>query len=212
MSEIKYYIMDMLPYMAAAVPISILLRVIAYFVNKKKNIKTTPQHEIGFLLFAIFIAGLISQTVVPKLPWGEIGLDFSKIKENIFIRLIPGNIFFDSAAHFSIGDYSYFIVNFVGNIVMFFPIGFFVPLLWRSSFKKTVLIGALCSLTIEILQLPQPRCSDLDDLWLNTLGAAIGYLIYFPFGKYCSISVSRFKTIGRSHSSDNMQIKLSIDE
>ena len=43
------------------------------------------------------------------------------------------------------------------------------------------------SLCIELLQLPQARGTDIDDLWLNMLGALIGYLIYILLSKAPSI-------------------------
>ena len=45
-------------------------------------------------------------------------------------------------------------------------------------FPNTVIIGLCISLFIEITQIPQNRSSDVDDLWLNTLGAFFGYLLY----------------------------------
>ena len=71
--------------------------------------------------------------------------------------------------------------NVVGNAVMFTPSGIVLPIVYRqlNSFWKVVAVGAFISLCIEILQLPFPsRASDIDDLILNTLGAAVGYGIY----------------------------------
>ncbi|MBO6054896.1 MAG: VanZ family protein [Oscillospiraceae bacterium] len=74
--------------------------------------------------------------------------------------------------------------NVTGNAAMFVPSGILLPLVYRRcrSFLKTAAAGALLSLCIEILQLPFPaRASDVDDLILNTLGAAAGYGIYAAF-------------------------------
>ena len=70
------------------------------------------------------------------------------------------------------------LLNVIGNSTMFIPTGILIPLLYRNrnSFPKTVLTGFWISLTIEILQLPfAVRCSDVDDLILNTLGCMAGY-------------------------------------
>ena len=70
------------------------------------------------------------------------------------------------------------ILNLTGNFAMFIPTGIMTPLIYKhlNSFKQTVLTGFLISLTIEIIQLPfAVRCSDVDDLILNTLGCVIGY-------------------------------------
>ena len=82
------------------------------------------------------------------------------------------------------GDYeikSEMWLNLIGNCAMFIPTGIIVPLLYpkRKSFKKAVLTGFLISFTIEIIQLPfAVRCSDVDDLILNTAGCIIGYGIF----------------------------------
>ena len=70
------------------------------------------------------------------------------------------------------------LINIIGNSAMFIPTGIMVPLLYKNlnSFKKTLLTGFLISLSIEIIQLPFfGRCSDVDDLILNTLGCIAGY-------------------------------------
>lgn len=70
------------------------------------------------------------------------------------------------------------LLNVIGNSTMFIPTGILTPLLYKrlDSFKKTVLMGFLISLTIEIIQLPfAVRCSDVDDLILNTLGCMAGF-------------------------------------
>ena len=70
------------------------------------------------------------------------------------------------------------LINVIGNSAMFIPTGILTPLLYKhlNSFPKTVLTGFLLSLSIEILQLPfAVRCSDVDDLILNTLGCMAGY-------------------------------------
>ena len=73
------------------------------------------------------------------------------------------------------------LLNVIGNTTMFIPTGIILPIIYKklNSFWKVIGVGALISLCIEIIQLPFfERASDIDDLLLNTLGVAIGYLIY----------------------------------
>ncbi len=91
------------------------------------------------------------------------------------INLIPLVHLFD---YDSIRD---IIWNVVGNAAMFIPSGIVLPIIYRelNSFWKVAATGAFISLCTEILQLPfSSRASDIDDLILNTLGAAVGYGIY----------------------------------
>ena len=73
------------------------------------------------------------------------------------------------------------LLNVIGNTAMFIPSGIVLPIIYKNlnSFWKVIGVGALISFCIEILQLPFfERTTDIDDLLLNTFGAAIGYLIY----------------------------------
>ena len=70
------------------------------------------------------------------------------------------------------------IINIVGNIVLFIPIGILIPILWKIKDRYVILIGFLISLSIEITQLFLDRVTDVDDLILNTLGVIIGVLVY----------------------------------
>ena len=73
------------------------------------------------------------------------------------------------------------LINLVGNVVMFIPLGLFLPLtftrlrkLWRTMLTVTLLITA-----VETAQLFTLLGScDVDDLILNTIGTLIGYAVF----------------------------------
>ena len=72
-------------------------------------------------------------------------------------------------------------INIIGNISMFIPTGVIMPILYKrlDCFWKVLLAGAGLSFVIEVIQLLFPgSVTDIDDLILNTVGAAIGYGIY----------------------------------
>ena len=83
--------------------------------------------------------------------------------------------------------------NVVGNMVMFIPIGFCIPLLWRASDEATVTAGFLTSLSIEVIQLFLPRWTDIDDVMLNTIGTTLGLLLYKMLDMGCSQALSQFR-------------------
>jgi glycopeptide antibiotics resistance protein len=69
----------------------------------------------------------------------------------------------------------------VGNFVMLLPLGIFLPLLYKriSNFFGILIVSLLISTTIEVLQLITSfRSADVDDIFLNTLGAGVGFLIF----------------------------------
>lgn len=72
-----------------------------------------------------------------------------------------------------------FWINVVGNIVVFMPIGAGVLGVSPTSGRlwQAALAGFALSLLIETLQyVSGRRVADVDDLTLNTLGAALGFL------------------------------------
>ncbi|MDE6607643.1 MAG: VanZ family protein [Lachnospiraceae bacterium] len=71
--------------------------------------------------------------------------------------------------------------NLAGNVVVFMPLGMFLPWIWRRfrNFADTFLAAFLFSLSIEIFQLFSAfGAFDVDDILLNCAGSIIGYLIY----------------------------------
>ena len=71
------------------------------------------------------------------------------------------------------------ITNSYLNILLFIPLGIFVPCLWPEyrSMMKTVGLGLMTSLGIEILQIFTFRATDINDVITNVAGTMIGYLI-----------------------------------
>lgn len=195
MNKIFGYVLNMLPYMLVALPMVIIFRILAYGFQKKRGCKTTIWHELGVCLFAIFLVGLASQTIIPKLDFGVSGVGITNGNLLGEINLIPGMVFIDTWRESFVGGYwMYFLINFIGNICLFIPIGFCIPLLWnKSSFRRTVLIGFLISLFIEVCQFPQARGTDVDDLWINTLGVIIGYLLYVGVTRFASDFILKFR-------------------
>ena len=71
------------------------------------------------------------------------------------------------------------ITNSYLNVLLFIPLGIFVPCLCPEyrSMMKTVGLGLMTSLGIEILQIFTFRATDINDVITNVAGTMIGYLI-----------------------------------
>jgi glycopeptide antibiotics resistance protein len=69
-----------------------------------------------------------------------------------------------------------------GNVVLFLPLGFLLPMLAPrlGRFWPTVGAGFVLSAAIELSQVAFPgvRRADVNDVLMNTVGAALGYLLY----------------------------------
>lgn len=72
------------------------------------------------------------------------------------------------------------VINLGGNVLMFIPLGFFLPrvFLKLSSLPRVLLATAAVITAVEILQLfTLVGSCDIDDLILNVIGAALGFLL-----------------------------------
>lgn len=157
MYSIIRYISSMLPYMAGALPVYGVCRLIKYKKTKALNRK----REVMLLFFVLFMVGLASQTIIPK--FGFSGGTILMNPQGAQINLIPFKVIPETYRESVIkGHTNYFIINFLGNIIMFIPIGFFISTLWKVRGRNVIIIGAGISLFIEITQLFLPRRTDID--------------------------------------------------
>ncbi|WP_422926707.1 VanZ family protein [Singulisphaera sp. PoT] len=73
------------------------------------------------------------------------------------------------------------LINVVGNLAVFIPVGFLIPLIRRNRTGPWFVVGlsAALSLLIEILQFCTGyRVADIDDVLLNTVSGALGYALF----------------------------------
>jgi len=175
------FITPVLVLLAYTVPLWILSRIIINFLKKRKINKPTLKLELILFLFYLYLVLVISLTILPlpfaRFQWPNKG----------HINLIPivttikdiKDIFSSQKA--IITDYT--IENILGNILLFFPLGVFLPVLSKKyhSVKKVMVFAIICSSSIEISQLISRlyeiyRFVDIDDVILNTTGAVLGFL------------------------------------
>jgi glycopeptide antibiotics resistance protein len=74
------------------------------------------------------------------------------------------------------------------NILMMMPFGFGLPFITNLRMKKVVVAGVLLSTGIELLQFITGfmanmtfRIADVNDVIFNTVGVAIGYILFVAF-------------------------------
>lgn len=189
MHEMIRHAVNMLLYMLTALPICLLARGI-FLKVKKKKINAT--YEAVLLIFVLFAVGMASQTVIPKFEVGANG--FQLVQNGVHeTNLMPFKVLSDTYYEvFKNGNITYFLINVLGNVVMFVPFGVFIPLLWKAPSKKTVWIGFFISLFIESCQLFLPRTTDVDDLILNTVGTWLGVLLFGALQKRFPHMIKKF--------------------
>jgi len=187
------YFLNMLPYMLISLPFILLWRWLRCRKLRKHDLISLPLREILMVLFAVFLVGLISQTVLSEITLTSNGFEIVKHAGGGGLNLKLFDVFrLVKIETIERGKLNFFLINVVGNIVIFMPIGFFSCLLWRKpSFWKALLSGFLTSLAIELAQFPLDRGTDIDDLWLNTLGALLGWALFIVLKKHVNLEKCR---------------------
>ena len=72
----------------------------------------------------------------------------------------------------------------IGNFLMFLPFGFLYPLSKdNTTYKKTIIMGFITVILIEISQPILGRAFDINDIILNALGIIISTTIFFVIKK-----------------------------
>ena len=194
--DILRYVIQMLPCALAGAGLFFALLPLRRRRLAIRGLRSPAPREGALLIFVLFCAGLAALTVFPSNLWsyvlepgrwpeGTSFWSFYPTWEELTARLqrlpeelprlltpFPGGIIYHFHSYWSA-------FLFLGTMGMFLPIGFFTALLWRRErLWRSTLVGFLASLSIETIQLFIDRGTDLDDLILNTVGAAAGYLLY----------------------------------
>lgn len=156
----------------------ILLPCMLYVLIQTKGFhrRTNFIHMIWVFIFLYYVYLVLETTGIGTI-W-EIGL-YPGMKLQEEINLIP---FRDGIS-----------LSMILNVVMFMPLGFLLPLLWKEyqSLVRTAIIGFCFSCGIEFCQLFNRRVSDVDDLLMNTLGAVLGWLIWIVFSRITHLKYGR---------------------
>jgi len=130
--------------------------------QKKKGIVYPRYHALAVMVFAVYVLGVYHFTGAGTMY---------DIKRFIFIPELINLIPFSNEID---------IVAYVLNIVLFVPLGLLAPMIWQKIDKLPDILGVGLGFTllIEVSQLLNFRSTDIDDVILNVLGAAVGFGLY----------------------------------
>jgi glycopeptide antibiotics resistance protein len=171
-----------------AVPVWFIVRIA--FRKKIPGLTISFMREFLYFIFFLYIVALAAITIVP--------LSFASHKTPSAddINLVPFKITINTIRYLmSVQRFSASIIfqNTVGNIVLFLPFGFLLPMVSKkiNSFTIIFFIALSCSASIECIQYLERsfgvyRSVDIDDVILNTLGTLLGWyflcLVRWIFG------------------------------
>lgn len=158
---------------------------------KRRGEPPDRKREVLLLLLAAYCVGLASQSILPRWYTGvasETGKFFVQVvlarPEGRTVNLVPFRTIADQlAGNMAVGQADVLavaVLNLVGNLVVFSPIGFFLPLLWEKfrSWKTVLPTALLIGGGVEFIQYFIGRSPDIDDVILNTLSILLGFWVW----------------------------------
>jgi VanZ family protein len=184
---LRYLLYPFLVYRSVLHPTLILslVAVPCWLAFRLYRLRTSGQrmsagHELLLLAFVVYLCGLGAATLDPN--------DRARMRTPAMPALVlrprlttltcsSPKLRASSTARF------FCMYNARGNVLLFFPLGVLISLIWRRlRFWQVVLIGSAVSVGIETLQYVSSawgsyRLADVNDVILNTLGASIGVVV-----------------------------------
>lgn len=127
-----------------------------------------PKRTIAYFIFAIYLASVYHFVGLPTIQF---------IRFDIHLNLIP------------LIGMVYDLRSTLLNILLFVPLGFFLPMLWVQyrEQKQTILFGLGITTAIELMQLFTYRVTDINDIITNVFGTFLGFCL-FRFTKWTRVS------------------------
>ena len=202
----NYFRMEMnsgtiLGYFLQALPIACIVGIAFFAIRfaflKKRKLQIKWKLEILQVIFACYLAGLISLVVLPANFWLGFydGIFFGWWSEmgQVFqlgvVNLVP-SVIICLTGELSLGSWGKTML--IGNIAMFVPFGFFLPLITElKSRKRIVLAAIIVPICFEVAQLFFGRSFDVDDLICNFIGIIIGAMVAYLILKIKSTDVPK---------------------
>jgi glycopeptide antibiotics resistance protein len=114
--------------------------------------------------------------------WGlYIGSNSRQHLKEFKYNLYPCKTIFSYIIEYNSSNKALFIINIIGNIVVFVPFGFLLPIAFQKQLNrldKLLFASVIGIVLIEIVQLVlKLGVFDIDDVILNSIGVLIGFVI-----------------------------------
>lgn len=154
-------------------------------IRRGKLRRRSAPHEAAVVVFACYAAVVLSLTFLPLPFW------------RFMFSPSPSHYDFNSTllamlrGEYTTGEWG--MTMFIANVLMFVPLGFLMPILWRQTWWQTLLTALAATLCIELIQPFFDRSFDVDDILLNFAGGVIGLLLSAVPRALCPKLVSRVR-------------------
>ena len=183
---IPRFLFPLLPYRSYAFPFLVLsaIAVPCWLFFRLYRLRTSG-HRVSFhrefllLTFVVYLSGLAVATLIPNhnsrlAAEAAMGIDLHPNLASLTCSsaILPRG----STAR------AFCVHNARGNVMLFFPLGILIPLVWRRlRFWRGIQIAVALSISIEIVQYLSRawsnRSIDVNDVILNVVGACLGLVL-----------------------------------
>jgi glycopeptide antibiotics resistance protein len=196
----RHLIYPFLPYRSFAFPILVLSSIVVpcwlvfrLFRHRTGGHPLSFRREILLLTFVVYLSGLAAATLTPNRSSRLIAEGTGRMELHPSLASLTC-----SSANLPRGStaQAFCVHNARGNVMLFFPLGILIPLVWRHlRFWRGIEIAIALSFSIELLQYLSSawgsyRSADVNDVILNVLGACLGLAL---------VSLLRFRRVTRVH-------------
>ena len=141
---------DIIPAAVVLIPLFGILYITVYDRNFRKCVL--------YCLFCLYLSAVFALVGIPNISY---------IRPEVNLNLVP---FVGMIQDFK---------NSILNVLLFIPLGFFLPILCGRFGKliPNISFGFGLSLVIELLQMLTFRATDVNDLITNSIGTILGFLL-----------------------------------
>ena len=146
-------------------------------VTRRPGLGSTVPPALAARTAAVLYAAVLAVVTLAPIRWRA---DLARHRDNWRPQLVP---IWNLVMNLRDGDRALAtLAGAAGNVALFLPLGFLLPLLAPRLDRlwRTVGTGFALSAAIELSQVAFPgvRRADVNDVLMNTLGAALGFLAY----------------------------------
>ena len=157
---------------------------------KRHNVSVRLGTESARLLFVLYLTGLVNLVLVPAnlwiCIWANIFVGYSHSVITLFsgdFNLVP-TVLEMLAGRITPGRWTLTMLAY--NLLMFVPLGFFLPIVSEKIRNRNILkIAVIVPVSVELIQPVVGRSFDTDDIILNFVGIILGYFIAVLALKAC---------------------------
>ncbi len=160
-------------------PVCVILLIIClleWAIAHARGYKFNASHQVLKLAFAAYLLLLFQMTVSLSSLWVTLQSGTLTMKGNQMWE--P---FREIRNFWNYGSREEILVNLIGNVLAFVPMGVLPPLLWKWCRRPWGILPwvVIPSCFIEACQLFTPRSTSVDDVILNACGVLVGYLFFW---------------------------------